>query len=121
MYDALVIRDALGALADGTAVDAELRTSALEALSGIVETADRGPQKFIVGVTEANLPNCDTAELIWPRDPDEAVDDDDTPLEYLTDEALFETERSRWIERDPVSWTAYYWRVAAPLLRCLAS
>lgn len=115
LFGAMEIRDAIGALADGRPVEAELVEVVRAALNGPVETADRGQQVFVVGVFTADLSNVDTEEIIWPRPVGHVPSDGDVLLTCVTSETEFHAERERWMEEDPVAWTAFVWRVAVPL------
>lgn len=59
------VADILGDLCDGFDVPQIERDSALEALSGLVQTADRGERLYYVEVDTLLLENTDTAEAIW--------------------------------------------------------
>jgi hypothetical protein len=82
-------------------------------------TADRGAQQFVVDVSGCALFNVDTEELIWPRNPNEALIGYDLSLRALVDRELWENARRRWDEEHRAEWAAFTWRIAVPLSRRL--
>ena len=115
LFPAMEIRDAIGDLADGVAVDPTLLPAVRAAVAGLCPTADGGEQQFVVDVSGAGLFNVDTAELIWPWAPNDEIGGDDVPLQALTDPVLWERARSRWDADRPREWAAFVWRIAVPL------
>lgn len=79
------IAGALGQVADGGSVPAELARTLRQALRGAVQTRDRGLRLFYVQVDTAALPNVDTEEAIWSAAADGVV-------RGARDEALFDLQ-----------------------------
>jgi hypothetical protein len=113
-FSAMEIRDEVGVLADGGTIDQKYIDIIKAAVQGVVETADKGSQIFVVMIECANQHNVDTEELIWPRDP-ASNDKDSVPLEVIANPDLWEKAAAYWLEAAPLSWTAFVWRVAVPL------
>lgn len=114
LFRATDIRDAIGMLADGCAVDPQLLPVVRAAVAGPCPTSDQGDREFFVDVSGCSLFNVDTEELIWPHEPG-FEDPDYLPLRTLTNAVLWERTGLRWEHDRPRDWTAFVWRVAVPL------
>jgi|GEM_PF-3725515 len=108
LFHAMDIRVAIGDLVDGQTVDLALLPSIRAAITGGCPTADRGEQVFVVGVMQAVLFNVDTAELIWPREPEHPLyDANDGLLRVVTDPQLWKRACGYWDAVHPREWTAF--------------
>ena len=116
---AYALRDALGDLADGRAVDPLLYPMLRAALLGPVPTADAGLRQYVVAFYAVALPNVDTEEVIWPAAAERAPAAPDVPLAIITTPALWAAAEAHWSATDIVAWTAFVWRIARPLARHL--
>lgn len=119
LFPAAEIRSAIGCLADGEDIEPALLAAARAALAGVCPTADRGSRRFVAALDAAALRNVDTEEVIWPTDPAAPPAPGELPLAVIAAPALWAAAEADWLERDPVAWTAFVWRIAVPLARRL--
>lgn len=115
-FDAYSIREEIGYLADSEATDEKFLQTIRAALNGPCQTSDKGLQLFVVDLRAVGQFNVDTSELIWPVDPSrDFIQNDEIPLSVIVNQQLWKQLQDLWEKKDPVSWTAFVWRIAVPL------
>jgi hypothetical protein len=120
LYLAMDIRDAIGQLAEGHAIEPELFEWVREVVvTGQCLTIDRGMQQFLVDLEGCTLTNVDTEELVWPYDPGSETQDH-LPLNILVNPVLWQQMQDRWNATEPKIWQAFVERIAIPLTRQLS-
>ncbi len=114
LFSAYEIRDEIGSFADGDRINEKYLPIINAALAGPCLTSDKGPQIFVVNIDCANQHNIDTAELIWPVDPLGSLNQE-VPLQAIIKKEMWLEAKNFWEKEDPISWTAFVWRVAVPI------
>jgi hypothetical protein len=129
-FSAYEIREEMGWFADGVATEEKYLPDIKAAVEGPYLTSDQGMQIFVVSIDAANRHNVDTAELIWAMDSSYqfnefreitlegksyTIHNLDVPLNAIVNKDLWLKAEEYWTEKDPVSWTAFVWRVAVPI------
>ena len=116
VYDAYTIRDEIGFLADSDVTDKKYLPVIKAAINEFCETSDKGFQIFVASLEAVNQFNVDTSELIWPVDQSrDFSQNEEIPLNAIVNKELWVKVKEYWEIKDPISWTAFIWRIAVPL------